>query len=230
VDSNNADSLLNPTRQQKSAIKFFQPREMLNGFYIHFFSPDRGVIYYAPVVIFGIAGMLLAIKKKVRMVSVLAGIIGANILLYSMWGDPWGGWAFGSRYLIPSYAILSIFIALLLTYWKRKIIFLLCFLPVAFYSIAVNTLGAITTSALPPKVEVLNLEKLSGIVQKYTYEKNWDILSAGYSKSFVYQTFLGNYLSSVTFYILLTTVICSFVGVIVAYYYLISRRKGEENV
>ncbi len=230
VDSNNADSLLNPTRQQKSAIKFFQPREMLNGFYIHFFSPDRGVIYYAPVVLFGIAGILLAIKKKVKTISVLVGIIGANILLYSMWGDPWGGWAFGSRYLIPSYAILSIFIALLLTYWKRKMIFLLIFLPVAFYSIAVNTLGAITTSAIPPQVQILSLEKISGIVQRYTYQRNWEFLLAGDSKSFVYQTFLKPYISAVEFYQILTVSIFIVVGGILFYYALTSRRKGEENV
>ncbi len=229
VDPKNADSLLNPARQKKSAIRFFQTREILNGFYIHFISPDRGVIYYAPVVIFGIAGMLLAIKKKVRIVSVLAGIIGANILLYSMWGDPWGGWAFGSRYLIPSYAILSIFIALLLTYWKRKVIFLIPFLLVVFYSIAINTLGAITTSAIPPQVQVLSLEELSGIVQKYTYARNWEFLLAGNSKSFVYQTYLADYLSALHFYQILTASIFIVFGGNMFYYYLISR-KGESNV
>lgn len=229
VDPKNADSLLNPARQQKSAVRFFQTREILNGFYIHFISPDRGVIYFAPVVIFGIAGMLLAIKKRVRIVSVLAGIIGANILLYSMWGDPWGGWAFGSRYLIPSYAIFSIFIGLLLTYWRKKILFLIPFILVAFYSIAINTLGAITTSAIPPQIQVLNLEKISGIVQRYTYQKNWDFLLAGNSKSFVYQTFLSNYLSALQFYQILTVSICIVIGGIILYYYVISR-KGENNV
>ncbi len=228
-DVNNADSLLNPSRQKKSAIRFFQPREILDGFYIHFVSPDRGIIYYAPVVLFGIAGILLAIKKKVKNISVLVGIIGANILLYSMWGDPWGGWAFGSRYLIPSYAILSIFIALLLTYWKRKIIFLLVFLPVAFYSIAVSTLGAITTSALPPQVQVLNLEKISGVVQKYTYERNWDFLMAGNSKSFVYQTYLADYLSPLVFYQILTASIFIVFGSMIFYYALTARRKGEPS-
>lgn len=229
VGSHNIDSFQNPVKQEKSSIKFFQARDLLNGFYIHLISPDRGIIYYAPVVIFGIAGIILAIKKKVQGVSVLVGIIGVNILLYSMWGDPWGGWAFGSRYLIPSYAIFSIFIALLLTYWRKKIIFLMLFLPVAIYSIAINTLGAITTSAIPPQVEVLNLEKLSGIVQKYTYEKNWDILLSGNSKSFVYQTYLTDYLSALQFYQILTISICLVLGGIILYYALISRRKGESS-
>jgi len=214
---------------KKTAIGFFDTRNLLNGLYIHFISPDRGVIYYAPVILFGIAGILLAYRRKVQVFSLLVSIIGANILLYSLWGDPWGGWAFGSRYLIPSYAILSIFIALLLTYWSKKILFLIMFLVVAFYSIAVNTLGAITTSALPPQVQVLELEKISGIVQKYTYSRNWDFLTSGQSKSFVYQTFLSSHLSPVVFYQILTVSICIVVGGMTLYYYLISR-KGEGNV
>jgi hypothetical protein len=214
--------------KKSSLLNFFKTRQLLNGFYIHFTSPDRGVIYYAPVVLFGLAGILLSIKKKVKMVSVLVGVLGSNILLYSMWGDPWGGWAFGSRYLIPSYAILSIFIGLLLTYWGKRILFILPFLGVAFYSIAVNTLGAITTSAMPPKVEVLNLEKISGTVQKYTYARNWDMLQLGHSKSFVYQTYLVNYISAVTFYEILVILICSVVGILTIFYY-IALRRGKIN-
>ncbi len=215
---------------KKTAVGFFNARNILNGFYVHFVSSGRGLIYYTPVILFGIAGMILAIKKKVAMMPLLSGIIGANILLYSMWGDPWGGWAFGSRYLIPSYAILSIFIALFLTYWNKKILLLIVFLIATFYSIAVNALGAITTSAIPPQPEVLNLEKISGAVQKYTYVRNWDFLLSGNTKSFIYETFLNNYLSSVAFYLILTVSICFFVGAIIIYYYLNLHRKGEENV
>lgn len=223
-----AAKILKAGKNKKSPISFFETRNLLNGFYIHFMSPDRGVIYYAPVVLFGLAGIVLSLKKRVRMVSVLVGVLGANILLYSMWGDPWGGWAFGSRYLIPSYAILSIFIGLLLTYWGKRILFILPFLGVAFYSIAVNTLGAITTSAMPPKVEVLNLEKLSGVVQKYTYARNWDMLQLGHSKSFVYQTYLVNYISAVTFYEILVILICGVVGVLTIFY-CIALRRGKIN-
>ncbi len=204
---------LNPLKEegQKTAIGSFKTRYLINGFYIHIMSPDRGIIYYTPVVLFGIVGFILALRKKVRMTPVLIAIIGANILLYSMWGDPWGGWAFGSRYLIPSYAILSIFIALLLTFWREKYFLMPIFALIAFYSILVNTLGAITTSANPPQVEVLELEKLSGTVQKYTYERNWDFLLTGHSKSFVYQTFLKDYISTFWFYFSIAISICAVV-------------------
>lgn len=194
-------------KKEKTALGFFQSRRILNGFYIHFISPDRGVIYYTPVILLGMLGAALAYRKRVKLFTLFLAIIGANVLLYSMWGDPWGGWAFGSRYLIPSYAILSIFIALLLTYWRKSIPFLIIFLILFGYSAAVNTLGAITTSAMPPQVEVLNLEKLSGMVQKYTYERNWDFLQNGSSKSFVYQTVAKKYFSATQYYEILAGLI-----------------------
>lgn len=215
-------------KKQKTAVALFKTRNILNGFYLHWISPDRGIIYFTPVVLFGFVGLLLAFKKKVQMTAVLTAVIGANVLLYEMWGDPWGGWAFGSRYLIPSYAILSIFIALLLTYWRKKVWFLILFTVVAFYSIAVNTLGALTTSAMPPQVEVLSLEKITGIVQRYTYQRNWEFLVSGHSKSFVFQTFLRPYLSALQFYQIITVSLMGVVGSLIAYF-AYETEKGEEH-
>lgn len=214
---------------RKTAIGFFKTRNLTNGLYLHFLSPDRGIIFFAPVILFGIIGIILALRKKVYMVSLLVAVIGANMLLYSMWGDPWGGWAFGSRYLIPNYAILSIFVALFLTFWGKKYFLMPIFAFFVFYSVAVNTLGAITTSANPPQVEVLELEKLSGSVQKYTYERNWDYLLSGHSKSFVYQTFLKNYISTFQFYMILTVSISSLATLLLILNMLQASRKGDNN-
>ena len=220
---------VNPEKDEngKSAFGFFKTRNLVEGFYILFVSPDRGIIYYTPIMLFGLIGMLLAYKSKIKLYPVLCAVIFMNILLYSMWGDPWGGWAFGSRYLIPSYAILSIFIALLLTYWKKNYIFLILFSIVAIYSIFVNTLGAITTSALPPQVQVLHLEELSGMVQKYTYERNWDMLVSGHSKSFVYQTYLEEYLTATQFYFVLASSITLLYVVLIVFLYINYRKKNE---
>lgn len=207
--------------KEKTAIGFFETRELLNGFMIHSISKDRGVIYYTPIMIIGLIGLCLAIKKNVPLTPVISSIIGVNIVLYSMWGDPWGGWAFGSRYLIPSYALLSIYIGLLLTYWKKQIAFVVLFLPIAFYSIAVNTLGALTTSALPPQIQVLELERISGLIQKYTYEKNLDMLHAGQSKSFVYQTFLADFMTPLAFYYVITFAIMTLLTITLMWYLLV---------
>jgi hypothetical protein len=185
---------------KKNAIKYFETRNILNGLYLHFISPDRGIIYYTPVILLGILGLFTASKRKIKAVPIFVAIIGVNVLLYSMWGDPWGGWAFGSRYLIPSYAILSIFIALLLTYWRKNILFLAIFIILFSYSSAVNALGAITTSAMPPQIEVLSLEKLSGRVEPYTYKRNWDYLRDGDAKAFIFRTFGRGRLSTTQYY------------------------------
>ncbi len=210
--------------KKKEALGFFKNRRLLNGFYIHFFSPDRGVIFFAPVILLGIFGFWVLRHKTTGYLRLLLAIIGVNILLYSMWGDPWGGWAFGSRYLIPSYALLAIGLALALTRWRRKWWFILLFILLFGYSVAVNTAGAITSNRNPPQVEVLQLEKISGVVQKYTVERNFDMLAAGTSKSFVFQTFLSRYMTAWQFYLLLTG---SIIWVGLWYLWLLWRTPSE---
>ncbi len=212
---------------QGTLLNLFNPRDMMNGFYIHFLSPDRGTIMYAPVMLFGVAGLLLAIKRKVKYVSLFVAIIGFNVLLYSMWGDPYGGWSFGSRYLIPSYAILSIFVAYILTQIARYNLLLLLFFVVFTYSVGVNTLGAITSNRNPPQVEAQALVKVSGKDQPYTYIRNFNILNTDTSKAVVFETFAGNYITAWNYYMYLTSFI-----VIVSAFLIMSLKalsKGRRN-
>lgn len=217
------------TVSSNNGLSLFHTRNFVNGLYIHLLSPDRGIINYAPIVLFGVLGFIFSLKKKVKYASLLISVVAANIILYSMWGDPWGGWAFGSRYLIPSYAILSIFSALLLTYWRRNIIFILIFTLISFYSVAINTLGALTTSALPPQVEVLGLEKVTGLVQKYTYAKNWDLMGVGDLKSFFFNQFASNVMSAFTFYKSLTISIWIVITGAAFYLHLSSNKKEDQK-
>ncbi len=191
------------TEKNKSAVGFFQTRRLLNGFYIHLFSPDRGIIIYAPLMFLALLGIYFIYKKHKAMTALLLSIIGVNFLLYSMWGDPWGGWGFGSRYLIPSYALLSIFLGFVLFNLNRYILFSAVFLLIFGYSVAINTVGAITSSRNPPQIEVLGLEKLSGIEQKYTYSRNFDMLESGKSKAFMFNAIVKNSLSAWNYYYLI---------------------------
>lgn len=187
-----------PEQQEKSAVLFFNTRFLINGFYTQFISLDRGILMYAPIVFISIAGMWLLYKQPSKRVwlSVLLSVMGANIVLYAMWGDPYGGWAFGSRYLIPTYAVAMIFVALALSSYKKSIPFVLLVLVLLIYSFGVNTIGALTSNRNPPKVEVLGLEALSGVQQKYTYTRNMDMLDANRSKSYIYQEFLDQTFSA----------------------------------
>lgn len=182
--------------QKKSAIHFFNPRNLLNGFYIHFLSPDRGIMNFTPVMFLGFLGIIFVFRRDLVAGKVAAGIIGFNILLYSMWGDPYGGWAFGSRYLIPLYAILGIGIALLLEQWRKQYFVLAVFILLFGWSAWINVLGAVTSNRNPPQVEVLNLEKMSGKEEKYTFVRNEQYMSEEGSKSFVFNTIGYRYVSA----------------------------------
>lgn len=192
-----------PDEHKRSALNFFQPRNFINGIYIHLFSPDRGIIVFSPVLFLGIIGAIILYHQNSKYTVLLSSVILANILLYSMWGDPWGGWAFGSRYLIPSYAILAIFLGVFLNHFRKNIMVLLIFLVLGCYSVYVNAAGALSTSANPPQVQVLELEKVSGRRERYSWDRNIEFLQAGSSKSFVYQTWLKDKISAWNYFIVI---------------------------
>src|SRR3989344_4386738 len=186
--------------KEKTAVGFFKTRNLYEGFYTHFLSPDRGVIYFAPVILLGILGLWILYRRNPGITGLLISIIGMNVLTYSLWGDSQGGWAFGSRYLIPTYALLGVGIAFGFSRWRWKALFMALFIPLFIYSAWVNTLGAVMTSANPPEVEILALEKQTGHEQKYTFMRNWEFLHEKHekigSKSFVYQVWAKKYLSA----------------------------------
>jgi hypothetical protein len=207
-----------------SFFTFFKPRNMLNGLYILFLSPDRGMIVFTPVILFGGLGIYIAFKRKRNYLPILVGIIGINIVLYSMWGDPYGGWAFGARYLVPAYAISAIFIALLLSYWKRNRLFMLFFFITLFYSIVINSVGALTSNSNPPKVEAIALSNASHKVFDYTYQRNFNLLGANVSRSFVFQTYASYYLSAWQYYQYLTVFVLGIFSFL-CFYYVLAEKK-----
>lgn len=185
---------------EKTAVRFFRTRDLYNGFYTHFVSPDRGIVFFTPVILLGILGLALLYRTHARVVALFLAIIGANVLLYSLWGDPWGGWAFGSRYLIPTYALLAIALPLGFSQWRFRTIFLILFVPLFAYSAWVNTLAAVTTNANPPQIQVLALEQQSGHEEKYTFMRNWEYLHGRFQpanvKSFAYQAWGKRHLAT----------------------------------
>ena len=120
---------------------------------------------------------------------ILLSFVVVNLLLYSSWGDPWGGWAYGPRYLIPSMAILSIFVGVFLNSVKHKIIWRLVALPLVVYSSGVALIGALTTNAVPPKIEAVFLHT------KYNFLYNWPFIISNNSGSYIYKTYLKNTLT-----------------------------------
>ena len=219
--------IVTSSAENRSATLFFQTRKILNGLTILTVGRDRGLLYFAPIVLFGIIGAVILYVRKNPNIALMVAILATNVVLYSMWGDPAGGWAFGGRYLIPAFAILSIFIGAALSYFRKNILFLFLFILISFYSIAVNTLGAITTSRNPPQSEILALEKLSGKQELYSWDRNLQFVNAGKLKAFVYNDFAYKYVSTWDYYQYLTVFIAGIVSVHIAYLYASSRKKGS---
>lgn len=218
----------NQTSEGQNILAFFKNRNLINGVYTHFWSPDRGMFLYTPVMLFGLLGVFFLFKRQKSYFPLLMAILGFNVLLYSMWGDPYGGWAFGSRYLIPSYAILSIFIAMVLTKFKHYNVFLFVFAIVFAYSLAVNTLGAITSSKNPPQVEAKALEQLSGHKEEYTYMRNVEMLNSNNMNAFVFKSYVHNYMSAWSYYSYLAVMLIIF-GMFLLFYFK-SVIREERNV
>ena len=197
----------NEPKPKKSVVRFFNPRNLLDGLVIHLFSIDRGMLIYTPVMFLSIFGIILLGHQFSAVMTLFVATIGSTLLLYAMWGDPWGGWAFGSRYLIPVYSVLAIGIAIVLSHWRKNIFFLICFFLLFLYSASVSTLGAITSNRNPPSKEIDALSLLTGRNEEKTYDRNITILKVNKSKSFVFQTEGYKYVNAQTYYILLVSLI-----------------------
>lgn len=184
--SESIQSPIKPPEKKKVAVEFFNPRRMMNGTSILLFSTDRGVVLYAPIILLSLFGIKNLFEKEKQKAAVVGGIILFIFALYTMWGDPWGGWAFGPRYMVPVFGLSSIFLVSAIdAYWNKlwfKAILSLLFV----YSVAINLLGALTTNQIPPKIEAIPLG------MKWNYLLNWQMLISGQTSSFFYKSFLQN--------------------------------------
>jgi len=186
------------SNELKSGISLpFNTRLQLQGFTILLLSEQRGWLFYSPIVFLGVLGMIISIKKdETQKIAVIAtAVVLINILMYSMFGDPWGGWSFGPRYLIPAAAIMIGFIAPAMDKYRKNIFFVIVLFALVGYSMYVTFMGAFTTSAIPPKGEAEHLL----IPIPFTYHYNLDLLEKNFSSSLVYNLFLSQKVSSQIF-------------------------------
>ena len=221
------DKEISETDQE--ALSFFKTRNMINGLYVLLLSLDRGIIYFAPIVLFGVVG-ILELNKKAVIKSLLVSILVLHLTIYALWGDPWGGWAFGGRYLIPSYAILSIFIGIAVTKLRHNFLFMFMLFLTLAYSVLVNTLGTLTSNTNPPRTEAEHLSYLYHKDEKYSYDRNFDYILNKGSKSFIYGQYLEDWLSPFEFYLIVSLSLISVVSASITYLHLFGQDSEMEIV
>lgn len=197
LNQKNGQEQIKDIQNSKQPVGFFKEEYVTNGLNILLFSDQRGILFYSPIFLLAILGMVAAFKRKTMEISILLATIAVDIFLYSSFGDPWGGWAFGARYLIPTMAAASLFIPFWLTEYGSTIYVKLTTFALFIYSAGISLLGALTTNALPPKGEA-DVLKIP-----HTYEWNFHFLQNGASSSFLYNTFLSSHISLMGLYIVI---------------------------
>lgn len=212
-----------PTTEQRVKLPY-NTRNMLNGLYILLVSTERSWFYYSPVVVIGLLGLFFSYKSvQTRTITLLIISSALFILLsYSMFGDPWGGWAFGPRYLIPATALACAGIGVSLQRFSRKHWFIFIFFILFFYSVRVNTLGALTTNAIPPKGEAEHLS----VPIPFTYEYNEQLIAKNMSSSLLYNTIFSPVMSATLYHRLYMGLI---VLIAATCYWNLLREKSERQ-
>lgn len=194
---------------EKDEQSYFKEEDLPRGLGTLTGSTDRGLLFYSPIFILALFGIGYGLKKFNTQQFFLLSTVSANLLLYGSWGDPWGGWAFGPRYLIPTMAILAMYIGLWLTKTKRYYLSRFSTYILFMVSCAISLLGALTTNQVPPKVEGIFLKL------KYNYLLNLEYMSQNISSSYVYNHYFSYYLTVQAFYLLLLSGIAGLVFVII---------------
>ena len=173
-------------------------RSLIRGFSILIFSDERGWIYYSPMVLVGIIGLVLTLKKNSSnpVPNLIFAAICFNLLIYAMFGDPWGGWSFGPRYLIPATAMISVFIPVFMQKYGKNVLVMSGFLVACVLSIRLATLAALTTAHVPPKQEAEALP----VPIPHTPKLNSNFLAANKSSSLIYNLSFKNQMPANTYY------------------------------
>ena len=188
---------------------YFKEKDLPRGFSILTGSQDRGLFFYSPIFFLAFLGIGFGLKKFNAQQFFLLSTVAANLFLYSSWGDPWGGWAFGPRYLIPTMAILAMYIGLWLTKTKKYYVSRFSTFILFATSCAISLLGVLTTNQVPPKVEADFLKI------RYSYFLNFDYLSKGMSSSYFYNEYISHILTLEQFYFVLLSSILSLVFIVI---------------
>ncbi|MCL5774638.1 MAG: hypothetical protein M1333_00330, partial [Patescibacteria group bacterium] len=204
---------------QKGLFTFFYEDNVPFGFYTLTVSGDRGLFFFSPILLLAFLGMYKLGKKMNLETKVLLALVAVNVLLYSSWGDPWGGWAFGPRYLIPSMAVLSLFVGAWV--YQSRLWGKISTAALFAYSSAVALMGALVTNAVPPKIEAVKLP-----LHYYNFLYDIYLFKQNKSGSFLYNFFFFRSLNLKEYYMLIYAVLI-FIAFMVLFVGI--RKENKEN-
>lgn len=207
---------INEIASKKNPVKFLTETNLVRSSDTLLIAPDKGIFIFNPIFLLSLGGIYYAWKKMTLEKGIMLSLVIVNLFFYSSWADPWGGWAFGPRYLIPSIGVLSLFVMMFLVEVRYKFLMrFLAFFLLAF-SVAVSLLGALTTNSVPPITEAIYLK------MKYGFMYNVDFLKNGLSSSFIFNTYVHNHMSLLQYYEIIFGTVMTIVFILLFIFPLVS--------
>lgn len=186
--------------RKNNVFNILSIKKLKEGLNVLLVSSERGLFVFTPVFIISLLGYFYFLRNRnsEKIFLLYAPIF--TILLYGLFHDPWGGWSFGSRYLLPVMAIMSISVGIL--YDKIKNIYfrglIIC---LAIFSLVQALAGVLSTTALAPGVKMMNY----GV-------RNYLFLKGNISGNFWYEMFFYSFWPLISFSVIILTI---FIGVFV---------------
>lgn len=180
----------------------FDITQLHRGLVILLFGFERSILFFSPFVYLSLLGLPRLYTQNKRLTQTLIGAILANIFIYATFSDVWGGYSFGSRYLIFTYALSSICIASAIARFSKSFIFNSLMLIGFTVGVTIHVLGALTTTLIPPVHEAI------GLRTDPTIQYAIDVLGRNHLESFAYKNIFST-VDSTTFYMALCGIILS---------------------
>jgi len=101
---------------------------IIPAFLAYLVSPNRGLFFLSPVLLFSLLGLYLCFKDRVRIKPAMRTVlllfaicVPVNFLVYCSFPAWWGGESFGYRYLVDSLPVFAVFLAFAVEYlWEKR--------------------------------------------------------------------------------------------------------------
>jgi len=166
--------------RKNKIFNVFRLDKLKEGAQVLLFSFDRGLFVFTPLFLLSLLGYFFFFRKKNYEKIFLLYAPVFTILIYAIFPDAWGGYAFGARYLLPVMAIMSVSFGLI--YHKfQNLYFRIFSILLIVFSLIQSLAGVMSTTIIAPKQNTM----VYGI-------KNYDFLMQNVSGNLWYNVFLDS--------------------------------------
>ncbi len=199
------------------------PHFSFNGIYTILFSPQRGLFFYSPILLLAFFGIREAIKKNKYLAygSLYALLI--TVLTYGSYSDYYGGWSFGTRFLIGVMPVTAIFIASSIErYLVKNILFTIFFVLLGSTSIIISIIGAFTSRVIPSSLE----KEFLNCTLQCSFIREIPLIQNGKYLSFIYSEYLQRIVTRETYIGIIAGVLLIMFVLLILFY---SRQRSAKR-